>query len=311
MKTLNDIAIGAELETVGRTRAQVAQAIKSVVGGQVVHVAHPGCYDPYQVVDTQGRTWTVVADSSLTNVPADLRAEIVTPILGVDDIATLQEIVRAVRRAGARCDEKCGLHVHLSCPDITPQAVANLAKMVHKQEEIIYAALGVTAERQARYCRPMSAHFIERITAKPPKTFRDLNTAWYGQYTPQPHRYDCSRYYALNLNAFFYRGAIEWRAWPGAMHAGKIKAAIIFCMAMLVKAMNSKATSAKKRAYNPQTVKYDFRVWLVSALALNGDAYKNVRKHLLSRMPGDSAFKHGAAQRPARVKTTTTPAAVA
>ena len=145
--TIQEIRFGVEIETVGRTRRVVAEAIRTVVGGTVEHVGTPTCYDPYHVTDARGLEWKVVADSSLTNVPADQRAEIVSPILSYDDIPLLQEMVRAVKQAGARCDERCGLHLHLSHPSVTPKALANLAKTIYKQEELIYAALGVTQER--------------------------------------------------------------------------------------------------------------------------------------------------------------------
>lgn len=52
MKTLR---FGIEIETIGQTRAAVAQAIQTVVGGTVQHVGSPACYDPYDVVAPDGR----------------------------------------------------------------------------------------------------------------------------------------------------------------------------------------------------------------------------------------------------------------
>jgi len=176
---------------------------------------------------------------------------------------------------------------------VTPKALANLAKTMFKQEELIYAALGVTRERMARYCKPLNPAFIQRITRASPKTFQQLNRQWYGKYNPSPQRYDNSRYAILNLNAFFLRGAVEMRAYAGSLHAGKVKAAIQFGMALFAKALNTYAASAKKRTYDPASAKYDFRVFLISALDMNGDKFKTARKHLLALMPGDSAFKYG------------------
>ncbi len=47
MKTLR---FGIEIETIGQTRAAVAQAIQTVVGHTVQHVGNPTCYDPCDVV---------------------------------------------------------------------------------------------------------------------------------------------------------------------------------------------------------------------------------------------------------------------
>jgi hypothetical protein len=83
---LKEIHYGIEIETVKRTREQIAWAIHSVVGGTVRHVGIPSSYDPWEVEDLRGRVWKVVGDASLTSVPAHLRAEVVSPVLGYDDM---------------------------------------------------------------------------------------------------------------------------------------------------------------------------------------------------------------------------------
>jgi len=88
---LREINFGVEIETVKRTRERVARAIHSVVGGEVRHTGRPASFDPWEVVDDQGRTWKVVSDGSLINVPGHLRAEVVSPVLAYADIPTLEE----------------------------------------------------------------------------------------------------------------------------------------------------------------------------------------------------------------------------
>ena len=75
MKTLR---FGIEIETIKRTREETAAAIHSVVGGTIRHVGYPTSYDPWEIEDLRGRKWKVVADASLSSVPALLRAEIVS-----------------------------------------------------------------------------------------------------------------------------------------------------------------------------------------------------------------------------------------
>jgi hypothetical protein len=306
MVRLDEICFGIELETTQATRQRVAEAICSVVGGEVVYIGHPAVYDPWEVRDDQGRVWRVVADSSLQSAPPERRAEIVSPILTAADLPTLQAVVRAVRRTGAIAGPDAGIHVHLSHPSVTPKALANLAKLVYKQEPIIYAALGVSPDRMARFCKPINPEFIKRITKTPPRSFAKLNTQWYGKFNPSPQRYDKSRYHVLNFNAYFLRGAVELRAFSGSLHAGRIKAVIFFSLALFARALNAHGASAKKRIYNPATAKFDFRVFLISALKLNGPTFKTTRQHLLALMPGDSAFKYGKAQRPKRNPKKTT-----
>lgn len=58
------------------------------------------------------------------------------------------------------------------------------------------------------------------------------------------------------------------------------------------KALNAWAGSSRKRSLDPQSARYDFRVFLLQ-LGLIGDEFKTARKHLLAALPGDSAFKRG------------------
>ena len=87
MIDLRDLKFGVELECVQRDRGTVARAVQSVVGGETGYVG--GTYDGWEVRDGRNRVWRVVADSSLTNVPANLRAEVVSPILEYGDIEEL------------------------------------------------------------------------------------------------------------------------------------------------------------------------------------------------------------------------------
>ena len=237
---MRSLRYGVELELIGRTREQVAQAIQSVVGGMVCHVATPPSYDPWTVTDLRGRVWKVVADASLSMAPPALRAEIVSPILEYQDIAELQEIVRAVRRGGARAPQQnAGLHIHIGIESFDGRALANLAKIVYKQEALILHALGVTPERLARYTRPISEDFIRRIERAKPKTKDDLNPLWYGYRNMQPTRYDNTRYSVLNFNPIWLYGTVEVRAFQSVLHAGKIKSYIQFCLALAAKALNA------------------------------------------------------------------------
>ena len=159
MRTLR---FGIEIETIGQTRARVAAAIQGVVGGTVQHVGTPYCYDPYDVIAEDGRRWRVMADSSLSAEKAR-QAEVVSPILRYEDIETLQEVIRAVRRAGARVDTSCGIHVHVDAARFDAKALRNLVKIVNKQERLIEHALGINDARRARSdegggVRVVSAH---------------------------------------------------------------------------------------------------------------------------------------------------------
>ena len=98
-----------------------------------------------------GRVWKVVGDASLTSVPAHLRAEVVSPVLGYDDIPQLQEVVRAIRRAGGKINSQCGIHIHIDAAPFDGRHLGNLAKIIYKQEPLILHALGISRDRLNRY----------------------------------------------------------------------------------------------------------------------------------------------------------------
>ena len=72
----------------------------------------------------------------------------VSPILTYTDIDTVQQIVRAVRRARARVDSSCGIHIHVDAARFNAKALRNLVKIVNKQERLIEHALGLDASGQ-------------------------------------------------------------------------------------------------------------------------------------------------------------------
>src|ERR1043166_8424417 len=140
MKTLR---FGIEIETVGLTREALARAIHSVVGGTVsVEYSSSG----WQGNDANHRTGRVVPDASLTGT---LNGEIVSPILTYDDLEQLQNIIRAVRTAGAKTDASTGIHIHIDSVAFTVKAIINLIKFIFKQERLLEHVLGITPARLA------------------------------------------------------------------------------------------------------------------------------------------------------------------
>jgi hypothetical protein len=280
MKTLR---FGIEIETVGLDKEGAARAIAAVVGG----TARPAMNGAWEAVATDGRVWRAVPDGSLNGYH---NAEIVSPVLAYEDIEKLQEVVRTLHAAGARADASCGIHIHVDGCRFDAKELTSLTKIIHKQERLIEAALGIQPHRLSRYCRPIEPAFIQRLEARRPRTVAEVNAAWYGIQVVSPARYDQSRYHGLNFNSYFYRRTIEFRYFEGTTHAGKVKAYIQFSIALAAKALSAKSASSRRREYNPATAKYDFRVFLLS-LGLIGDEFKTARLHLLSRLGGSAAWK--------------------
>jgi len=237
----------------------------------------------------------VVSDGSLINVPVHLRAEVVSPVLSYEDIPVLQEVVRALRACGAKVDDRCGIHVHVDATVFDGRTLGNLAKIVYKQEALILTALGVNETRRRNYSKPVSDDLIAQIERRRPRTRDQLNHIWYGYHNRQPQHYDSTRYHGVNLHNVWYRGTVEFRWFEGTLHAGKVKAYIQLVLAAAAKALNGRAASSRKRSFDPQSARYDFRVFLLH-LGLIGDEFKTARKHLIAAPPGDSAFKRGRAK---------------
>ena len=292
MKTLR---YGIEIETIGQTRETVARAIATVVGGTAYRAGGPTCYDAWKVAAADGRSWTVMADSSLS-AAFHLQAEVVSPILTYPDLETLQEVVRAVRRTGAKVDASCGIHLHVDAARFDAKGLGNLVKIVNKQEQLIEHALGMNEQRRSCFCRGIDAAFLARLETRRPRTLEALNEAWYGYRNTAPIHYDSTRYRGLNLHNVWFRGTVEFRWFDSTLHAGKVKAYIQFTLALAAKALTARAASSRRRDFNAATAKYDFRVVLLG-LGLIGDEFKTARKHLLGRLAGSAAWKHG---RPAR-----------
>src|SRR5882724_604400 len=122
MTVMKTLRFGIEIETVGLDRTRLIGAIRNVVGGAI-----SANHDSYSVTDARGRAWRVVHDGSLSDSLNS--GEIVSPILGYDDIELLQNIVRAVREAGAKADQSCGVHCHIDGGRFDVKNVVNLIKL--------------------------------------------------------------------------------------------------------------------------------------------------------------------------------------
>ena len=212
----------------------------------------------------------------------------------------VQEVVRALRKAGARVDHSCGIHIHVGLGAHTPQSLRRLVNLVNAKEDLLTMALGITPERRAQWCKPVEPEFLRRLNQHKPTNMSDFAALWYAHSGGSStnwrvcanRHYDHSRYHLLNLHAAFSTErpahTIEFRAFNATLHAGKIKAYIQLCLAMSAQALNTKAASAAR----PQTdnPKYTFRCWLLR-LGFIGDEFSTAREHLLTNLPGNAAWR--------------------
>ena len=73
------------------------------------------------------------------------------------------------------------------------------------------------------------------------------------------------------------------------MHAGVIRSYVTLALAISNAALTKKFCSP--HISESDNLRYSARVWLIN-LGLNGDEYKNCRKHLISHLEGNIAWLH-------------------
>ena len=122
---------GIEIEMNHITRRMAAQVIARTLPsgtlGDGASVRHIGghTYDVWEVEGVDGRVWKVMRDGSIAG-PEQEKTEVVSPVCKWEDIELVQEVVRALREAGAVAHSSCGIHVHIGLGEHTPKTLRNL-----------------------------------------------------------------------------------------------------------------------------------------------------------------------------------------
>lgn len=286
---------GIEIEMTGLTRKKASEIIALHFDSRSHYDG--GGYDAYSVLDSQGRKWKIVSDSSITpqkgnRVISDIqyKVEMVSPICRYDDIEDIQSIVRKLRKDGhARVNDSCGIHIHVDASPYDARSLRNIVNIMYSKEDLIYRALKINVAREHRYCRKIDEEFINKLNRSKPQNIRKVESIWYNGNTSRSRaHYDDSRYHALNLHSVFSKGTIEFRLFNGTLHAGEIKSYIQFCLAISHQALTQ--TKASRRKTYSSNEKYTFRTWLLR-LGLIGDEFKTARYHLLKNLEGCIAWK--------------------
>lgn len=296
--------IGVEVEMNSITRQKAAQVAAEFFGtGRYEYTAGRNGYETWSAWDEQGREWKMQKDVSIAG-PDSQKCELVTPILTYGDIEALQELIRRLRKAGAKSDytRGCGVHIHIGAKGHTPQTLRNLANIMASHESLLKDALALDEYRVGRYCRPVDENFLKEVNKKKPKTMAKLADIWYtsqGEGYGRGQHYNGSRYHMLNLHATFTKGTVEFRLFQfdapadgklNGLHAGQLKSYIQLCLALSQMAKEVRSASAKpQQNENP---KYAMRTWLLR-LGFIGEEFATARDILTRRLSGDAAFRSG------------------
>ena len=296
--------IGVEVEMNSITRQKAAQVAAEFFGtGRYEYTAGRNGYETWSAWDGEGREWKMQKDVSIAG-PDSQKCELVTPILTYGDIETLQELIRRLRKAGAKSDytRGCGVHIHIGAKGHTPHTLRNLANIMASHESLLKDALALDEYRVGRYCRPVDENFLKEVNKEKPKTMAKLADIWYtsqGEGYGRGQHYNGSRYHMLNLHATFTKGTVEFRLFQfdapadgklNGLHAGPLKSYIQLCLALSQMAKEVRSASAKpQQNENP---KYAMRTWLLR-LGFIGEEFATARDILTRRLSGDAAFRSG------------------
>ena len=298
--------IGVEVEMNNITREKAARLAAEFFGTRrFENTAGRNGYCTWSAWDETGREWKFQKDVSISG-PDSEKCEMVTPILTYDDMETLQELIRKLRKAGAKSDASrgCGVHIHIGAQGHTPQTLRNLANIMASHEDLLAQALNLDSYRIARYCRTVDPVFLAQLNRKKPQTMAQLADIWYTSQNAswgRDQHYNDSRYHMLNLHATFTKGTIEFRLFQfdtpngerkGGLHAGQLKSYIQLCLAL--SQMAKEVRTASPRPQQNENPKYAMRTWLLR-LGFIGDEFKTARDLLTRRLSGDAAFRNGRA----------------
>jgi len=298
--------IGVEVEMNSIERSRAARLAAKFFGtGRFEDTARRNGYCTWSAWDAQGREWKFQRDVSIHG-PDSEKCEMVTPILTYADMNTLQELVRHLRKAGAKSDATrgCGVHIHIGAQGHDAKTLRNLANIMASHESLLADALNLDQGRMIQYCKTVNPAFLDKLNREKPSTMADLAEVWYtsnGASGSRSAHYNSSRYHMLNLHATFTKGTIEFRLFqfdaPAAdrkngLHAGQLKSYIQLCLALSQMAKSLKSASPKpQQTENP---KYAMRTWLLR-LGFIGEEFATARDLLTRRLTGNSAFRNGRA----------------
>lgn len=173
----------------------------------------------------------IVSDGSLPSSGFEINT---APAGGDLFIAQIDELCAALNEKQAKVTDACGMHVHINAKDYDFYSLRRLIKVYAKIEDALYKMIP-PQRRGNHYCRPCGQHYVDTIGAgKVPKDVKlgVLKTVYnfrenckYGARdlaNAKQHKYHESRYNALNVHSFFYRGTIECRMHPGCLDRDKI-----------------------------------------------------------------------------------------
>lgn len=198
--TLSDRTFGVELELVGISMDDMAEAINNI----------PGCSAVNEGYNHTLRThWKIVSDGSIDYENGG--GEVVSPVLkGEEGIQELVKVTKALKQAGARINRSCGMHVHVGVDDLTSKDLINIVKRYARYEETIDSFMPSSRRGNAQWCRSVISFssLLDSSTSNSPEQVVDSQRG---------------RYYKVNLKPYSRQKTIEFRQHAGTCNYKKVE----------------------------------------------------------------------------------------
>jgi len=186
--------------------------------------------------------------------------EIVTqPAKGTAWTEMIRELCGELQHIEAQVNRSTGLHIHVDARDLTAFDIKNLVRVYAHVEDVLFSAIAPHRRASDHYCKPCGQEYLERFSQLNGKMLKSvLPLKQYGIRPVQErvfsskqakrevqeevariykrrseHKYDDTRYRALNLHSYWHRGTIEFRHHHGTADAEKIRNWGVVCMSVV------------------------------------------------------------------------------
>ncbi len=188
-----------------------------------------GCYD-FSSINTVSEKWShaVVSDGSLNGPDSfELRT---APTNGDKFIELVDELGDAFVSSKAQVDRSCGFHVHVDARDMNHYDLSRLITLYSIIEPALYKIVSKSRHKN-HFCSPCGELFLERFNSAK-NSSKDISdsvaNAIYAKADKEEfskykrYKEGYSRYYALNIHSWNYRGSIECRLHQGTVNKNNI-----------------------------------------------------------------------------------------
>src|ERR1700682_601880 len=217
-----------------------------------------------QLITSVIRKWggAIVHDGSLPSEGYEINT---APASGSKFVEQITEITKALKEAKAKVNSSCGMHCHVDARDMRYFDVRKLIKLYYLTEEALFSCLP-QGRRDNHYAIKCGLDLYSAVCKSTNNKLgrHDLMNLLYGREENIKHskqgKYVNSRYMALNLHSWYYRGSVEFRHHHGTTEKRKALGWGGVCEALLNYASShtEKEIDTLPEQYpNPQTLLLD------------------------------------------------------